>query len=42
MALPQIKRIIRTLAIDTDFWHDTVWITDSTRVPCGLAATVDP
>lgn len=23
-ALPQIKRIIRTLAVDSDFWHDTV------------------
>jgi hypothetical protein len=36
-ALPQIKRIIRTLATDTDFWHDTVWITDSTPVPCGTS-----
>jgi hypothetical protein len=36
-ALPQIKRIIRTLARDTDFWHDTVWITDSTPVPCGMS-----
>jgi hypothetical protein len=36
-ALPQIKRIIRTLAADTDFWHDTVWITDSTPVPCGMS-----
>ena len=34
-ALPRIKRIIRTLALDTDFWHDTVWITDSTPVECG-------
>jgi hypothetical protein len=36
-ALPQIKRIIRVLAIDTDFWHDTVWIADSTPVPCGMS-----
>ena len=36
-ALPQIKRIIRTLATDSDFWHDTVWITDSTPVPCGMS-----
>jgi hypothetical protein len=36
-ALPQIKRIIRTLARDTDFWHDTVWVTDSTPVPCGMS-----
>jgi hypothetical protein len=34
-ALPQIKRIIRTLAADTDLWHDTVWIADSTPVECG-------
>jgi hypothetical protein len=36
-ALPQIKRTIRTLARDSDFWHDTVWITDSTPVPCGMS-----
>jgi len=36
-ALPQIKRVIRMLAKDTDFWHDTVWITDSTPVPCGMS-----
>ncbi|SNR87480.1 IS982 family transposase [Actinomadura mexicana] len=34
-ALPQIKRTIRTLAVDTDLWHDSVWITDSTPVECG-------
>jgi hypothetical protein len=33
-ALPQIKRIIRTLAADTDFWHDPDWIADSTPVEC--------
>jgi hypothetical protein len=36
-ALPQLKRMIRMLAQDTDFWHDTVWITDSTPVPCGMS-----
>jgi hypothetical protein len=36
-ALPQVKRVIRMLARDTDFWHDTVWITDSTPVPCGAS-----
>src|SRR2546421_332126 len=36
-ALPQIKRVIRVLAKNTDFWHDTVWITDSTPVPCGMS-----
>ena len=36
-ALPQIKRVIRMLAKDTDFWHDPVWIADSTPVPCGMS-----
>jgi hypothetical protein len=36
-ALPQIKRTIRMLAMDTDFWNDTVWLTDSTPVPCGMS-----
>ncbi|MDT0464565.1 hypothetical protein RM764_16305 [Streptomyces sp. DSM 41699] len=36
-ALPQIKRVIRMLAKDTDFWHDTVWIADSAPVPCGMS-----
>lgn len=36
-ALPQIKRLIRVLATDTDFWHDAVWIADSTPVPCGMS-----
>ena len=36
-ALPQIKRIIRMLGQDTDFWNDTVWIADSTPVPCGMS-----
>jgi hypothetical protein len=36
-ALPLVKRIIRLLARDTDFWSDTVWITDSTPVPCGAS-----
>ncbi len=34
-AFPQIKRLIRVLARDTDYWNDTVWITDSTPVECG-------
>ncbi|MFI1292508.1 hypothetical protein ACH4VM_29265 [Streptomyces sp. NPDC020792] len=36
-ALPQIKRVIRLMAKDTDYWHDTVWITDSTPVLCGMS-----
>jgi Transposase DDE domain len=33
-AVPLIKRLIRTLAADTDLWTDPVWITDSTPVEC--------
>jgi hypothetical protein len=33
-ALPLIKRVIRLLAADTDFWLDNVWIADSTPVEC--------
>ncbi|MFE1877678.1 IS982 family transposase [Streptomyces sp. NPDC059496] len=29
-----ISRFIRTLARDTDLWHDDVWIVDSTPVEC--------
>jgi hypothetical protein len=36
-ALPLVKRVIRLLARDTDFWLDTVRITDSTPVPCGMS-----
>jgi hypothetical protein len=36
-ALPLIKRTIRELARDSDFWSDTVWIADSTPVPCGMS-----
>jgi DDE family transposase len=36
-ALPQIKRVIRVLAMNTDFWDDPVWLTDSTPVPCGMS-----
>lgn len=36
-ALPLVKRMIRELARDSDFWTDTVWITDSTPVPCGMS-----
>jgi hypothetical protein len=32
-ALPLIKRMIREIAMDGDFWTDTMWITDSTPVP---------
>ena len=34
-ALPLVKRVIRLLALDTDFWLDNVWIVDSTPVECG-------
>ncbi|WP_285491686.1 IS982 family transposase [Amycolatopsis taiwanensis] len=33
-ALSLIKRFIRELAADTEFWTDTVWIADSTPVEC--------
>lgn len=36
-ALPLVKRLIRELARDSDFWTDTVWVTDSTPVPCGMS-----
>lgn len=36
-ALPLIKRIIRELAHDSDFWLDNHWIVDSTPVPCGMS-----
>lgn len=29
--------MIRELAIDSDFWFDNHWITDSTPVPCGMS-----
>jgi hypothetical protein len=34
-ALFLLKRIIRLLASDTDFWEDPIWIADSTPVECG-------
>jgi hypothetical protein len=34
-ALPLVKRVIRDLAADSDFWFDDVWIADSTPVECG-------
>jgi hypothetical protein len=34
-ALPLVKRAIRLLATDTDFWFDNHWIIDSTPVECG-------
>jgi hypothetical protein len=36
-ALPQIERVIRVFGRDTCFWHDTVWITASPPVPCGVS-----
>jgi hypothetical protein len=36
-ALPLVKRIIRDLARDSDFWFDNHWIVDSTPVPCGMS-----
>ncbi|MFD3328535.1 hypothetical protein [Streptomyces sp. NPDC058701] len=34
-ALPLVKKAIRLLATDTDFWFDSQWIVDSTPVECG-------
>ncbi|WTU15986.1 hypothetical protein OG816_39140 [Streptomyces sp. NBC_00073] len=34
-ALPLVKRAVRLLATDTDFWFDNHWIIDSTPVECG-------
>ncbi|MFH8553502.1 IS982 family transposase [Streptomyces celluloflavus] len=36
-ALPLVKKAIRMLAADTDFWFDAHWIVDSTPVPCGMS-----
>jgi hypothetical protein len=36
-ALPLVKRIIRDLARDSDFWFDNQWIVDSTPVPCAMS-----
>lgn len=36
-ALPLVTRIVRMLAVDTDFWWDCHWIVDSTPVPCGAS-----
>lgn len=33
-ALPLLKTAMRELATDSDFWHDDVWIIDSTPVEC--------
>lgn len=33
-ALSLVKRLVRELAMDTEFWTDTVWIADSTPVEC--------
>jgi hypothetical protein len=34
-AVPQLKYFIRALAQDTDLWHDSAWIADSTPIECG-------
>ncbi|MFJ9146992.1 hypothetical protein ACIRP7_02730 [Streptomyces sp. NPDC102270] len=34
-ALPLVKKAIRLLPVDTDFWFDNHWIVDSTPVECG-------
>jgi len=36
-ALPLIKKTIRDLARDSDFWFDNYWIVDSTPIPCGMS-----
>jgi Transposase DDE domain len=36
-ALPLVKRVIRNLARDSDFWFDNTWIVDSTPVPCAMS-----
>ncbi|MEE1767109.1 IS982 family transposase [Streptomyces sp. JV185] len=36
-ALPLVKKVIRMLVMDTDFWFDNHWIADSTPVPCGMS-----
>ncbi|MFI8004550.1 hypothetical protein [Streptomyces sp. NPDC086010] len=36
-ALSLVKRMIRVLAMDSDFWFDNHCITDSTPVPCGMS-----
>jgi hypothetical protein len=36
-ALPLVKRMIRELAMDSDFWFDNHWIVDSTPLPCGMS-----
>lgn len=36
-ALPLLKRMIRELAMDSDFRTGTVWIAGSTPVPCGMS-----
>lgn len=35
--MPLVKKAIRILAVDTDFWFDNHWIVDSTPVPCGMS-----
>ncbi|WP_394814123.1 transposase [Streptomyces salyersiae] len=35
--LGPVKRMIRELAMDSDFWFDNLWTTGSTPVPCGIS-----
>jgi hypothetical protein len=41
-ALSLVKKAIRLLATDTDFWFDNHWIVDSTPVPCGMSRPTSP
>lgn len=36
-ALPLVKKALRLLATDTNFWFDNHWIIDSPPVPCGMS-----
>lgn len=36
-ALPLVKKVIRDLARDSDFWFDNHWIVDSTPIPCRMS-----
>lgn len=34
-AAPQLRAIMRTLAVECQCWHDDTWLVDSTPVECG-------
>ncbi len=36
-AFGPVKRMIRELATDSDFWFDNHWIADSTPLSCGMS-----